>query len=90
MQGFIKGDPDATQGYLQRDVNYDELTEEQKKQARESAPKGPSDRTNSIYYNYSHYSLNPEFNYFIYLYDEFRLSNNSLQNLLLDFAINDN
>lgn len=86
----MRADPDATQHYQRRDINYDELTDQQKKEVRESAPKGPTDRINSTYFSYSHYSLNPDFNYFIYLFDEFRLSNNSLQTLLLDFAINDN
>lgn len=84
----MKGDPNASQPYLQRDINYDELTEEQKKQARESAPKGAGDRINSMYYNYSHYSLNPEYNYLIFLYDEFKLRNGSPQDLLLDFSRN--
>lgn len=84
----MRGDPDATQAYLKRDVNYDELTEEQKKQARESAPKGAGDRVASQYYNYSHYSLHPDYNYLIYLYDEFKLRNGSPQDLLLDFSRN--
>lgn len=86
----MRGDPTATQGYLQKDINYDTLTEEQKKEARESAPKGASDKVNSRYYNYNHYSLNPDFNYFIYLYDEFKLTNGTPAAKHIDFSRNNN
>lgn len=84
----MRGDPEASQPLLRRDVNWDELTDQQKKEARESAPKGASDRVNSIYYSYSHYNLHPDYNYLIYLYDEFKLRNGTQQDLLLDFSRN--
>lgn len=90
LQGFRKRIQGRDDYYGTTDINYDELSEEDRKNARESANKGSADRTASRFYSFNDYSINQEFNYFVYLYDEFKITNLTPLASNIDFSRNNN
>lgn len=90
LQGFNK---DIFELPTTVNINFDTLSEEDKKLAEDIARKNlwtqkPEDSLRL--YRVESYGLHPEYNYVLFLHDEYKLTNGTPQAAHLDFTKNDN